>query len=100
VAKVAVSRLFDKLELPNELRLEPPTSHHLCCGETGAVLMACRRRNYRDAMHEELRDRHVDQKGHGFGTIGETWWPFVFLRFFLAVRTMYSQPSRAANWIR
>ena len=29
----------------------------------GAVLMACRRRNYREATHEELRDRHIDQKG-------------------------------------
>jgi RNA polymerase sigma factor (sigma-70 family) len=28
----------------------------------GAVLMASRRRNYREATHEELEDRHIDEK--------------------------------------
>jgi hypothetical protein len=36
VPKVAVRRPFDELELPHELRLEPPTVHHLRGGKTRA----------------------------------------------------------------
>jgi hypothetical protein len=34
VSKMAVRRPFDKLELPHELRLYPPTFHHLRGGQT------------------------------------------------------------------
>jgi hypothetical protein len=34
VPKVAVRRPFDELELPDELRLEPPTFHHFRGGQT------------------------------------------------------------------
>jgi hypothetical protein len=36
VPKMAVRRPFDELELPHKLRLEPPTFHHLCGGQTRA----------------------------------------------------------------
>src|SRR5580700_6116076 len=36
VPKVVVRRPFDELELPHELRLEPPTVHHLRGGKTRA----------------------------------------------------------------
>ena len=34
VPKVAIRRPFDELELPNDLRLEPSTLHHLCGRQT------------------------------------------------------------------
>ena len=38
VPKVSVGRRFDELKLPDELRLEPPTFHHLRGGQTRAPM--------------------------------------------------------------